>query len=350
MPRSTGSSTKKASGRRTSALTPRTRCVLWARAAGRCEYRGCNKVLVGDLISGCEDKNFGFVAHIVADTSSGPRGDVVRSSRLSDDVNNLMLLCATHHKLIDVDEKEQHPEERLLLMKAEHETRVGTTTEITYERASHVLRYAAKIGNRETPMAYGEVAVAMLPDRYPAEGRRTIDIEIRGTDYRDHELQYWQVQTENLRRQFERKVQERMESRGVGHWSVFALAPQPLLIDLGRLLGDIVPVDVYQLHREPRGWRWPDNGEEIEFEIRRPETVAGPVALVLAVSATVNNERVVDVLGPDVAVWTIQAKKAHNDAMKCRSDLRRFRQLVREVLNEIKAKNRGGFFRTINIC
>ena len=235
-------------------------------------------------------------------------------------------------------------------MKAEHETRVGTTTEITYERASHVLRYAAKIGNRETPMAYGEVAAAMLPDRYPAEGRRTIDIEIRGTDYRDHELQYWQVQTENLRRQFERKVQERMESRGVGHWSVFALAPQPLLIDLGRLLGDIVPVDVYQLHREPRGWRWPDNGEEIEFEIRRPETVAGPVALVLAVSATVNNERVVDVLGPDVAVWTIQAKKAHNDAMKCRSDLRRFRQLVREVLNEIKAKNRGGFFRTINIC
>ena len=301
-----------------------------------------------------------------------------------------MLLCGTHHKLVDVDEKERHPEERLLSMKAEHETRVETITEITYERASHVLRYSATIGHRETPMAYAEVATAMLPARYPAGGRRTIDIEIRGTDYRDHEPEYWQVQTENLRRQFERKVQERMESREVGHLSVFALAPQPLLVELGRLLGDIVPVDVYQLHREPRGWRWPDNGEEIEFEVRRPVTVAGSVALVLAVSATVNNERIVDVLGPDAAVWTIQAKKAHNDAMKRRSDLRRFRQLVRGILDEIKAscgekeklnvfpvlpvsaavevgrvwmpkadlqlviydqnRNRGGFFPTINIC
>ena len=337
MLKSTGSSSRKTSGRRTGALTPRTRCVLWARAAGRCEYRGCNKVLIGDLISGCEDKNFGFVAHIVADTPSGPRGDAVRSTQLSDDVNNLMLLCATHHKLIDVDEKEQHPEERLLLMKTEHERRIETTTDITHERASHVLRYAARIGNRETPMAYEEVAAGMLPERYPAEGRRTIDIEIRGTDYRDHEPQYWRFQTENLRRQFARKVQERIESRGMGHLSVFALAPQPLLIELGRLLGDVVPVDVYQLHREPRGWRWQDNGKEIEFEMRRPETVAGPVALVLAVSATVNNERIVDVLGSNVAVWTIQAKKAHNDAMKRRSDLRKFRQLVRGVLNDIKA-------------
>ena len=324
--------------KRANALSARSRQVIWARAAGRCEYRGCNKVLIGDLISGCEDRNFGFVAHIVADRPTGPRGDSLRSLRLSDDVNNLMLLCATHHKLIDVDEVEGHPEERLLSMKAEHEVRVEITTGVAYDRASHVLRYSARIGERETPMGFAEVASAMLPDRYPVEGRRTIDIEIQGTDYRDHGEEYWRVQCDGLRNQFSRKVQERIESREVSHLSVFALAPQPLLIELGRLLGDVTPVDVYQLHREPRGWRWPDGGEAIEFEIRQPSKVGGPVALLLAVSATVNAGRIVEVLGADAAIWVIQARNAHNDAMKRRRDLRRFRERVRFVLNDIKGR------------
>ena len=77
---------------RTNALTPLTRTILWAKAGGRCQYAGCNKLLIGDMISGAEDKNFGFVAHIVADTPDGPRGHPIRSAPLSNDVNNLMLL------------------------------------------------------------------------------------------------------------------------------------------------------------------------------------------------------------------------------------------------------------------
>src|SRR4051812_3911093 len=137
---------------RTNALSPRSRQVLWARAAGRCQYAGCNTGLIGDLISGNEDRNFGFVAHIVADTPTGPRGDVVRSPLLSDRVENLMLLCYPHHKLIDVDEVKQHPEDRLLAMKAAHEGRIEIVSAIQEDRASHVLRYAANIGSHESPV------------------------------------------------------------------------------------------------------------------------------------------------------------------------------------------------------
>ena len=63
---------------------------------------------------------------------------------------------------------------------------------------------------------------------YPAEGRHTIDIELRGSDHQDHEDEYWTVQLENLQRQFERKLRTRIESRDVRHLSVFALAPQPV--------------------------------------------------------------------------------------------------------------------------
>jgi SMODS-associated and fused to various effectors sensor domain len=322
------------SGRRVSELTQR---VLWARAAGRCEYAGCNRDLLADLISGVEDKNFGFVAHIVAAKPTGPRGDPVRSLLLVDDVRNLMLLCHVHHKVIDVDGKDDHPEDCLLAMKGAHEQRVEILAGVPEHRASHVLRYGAKIGAQESAMTYARVAAAMLPDRFPANGHQTIDIEVRGDDHQDHEPSYWSIQQENLRRQFVWKVRERIEAREIQHLSVFAIAPQPLLIELGRLLCDVVPADVYQLHREPSGWRWPSDGARIAFRTRHiPGSRAA--ALILGLSATIKDARITDTLGPDVAIWAIEAEDQHNDAMKRPGDLAEFRRLVRRTLNLIKSE------------
>ena len=41
------------------------------------------------------------------------------------------------------------------------------------------------------------------------------------------------------------KYEARVERQEIRHLSVFALAPQPLLIELGRLLCDIVPAAVH---------------------------------------------------------------------------------------------------------
>jgi SMODS-associated and fused to various effectors sensor domain len=330
---------RRATTARTNALSQLTRTILWTKAAGRCEYAGCNKPLIGDLISGAEDRNFGFVAHIVADTPTGPRGDYVRSPLLSDDVANLMLLCHVHHKLIDVDEVAQHPEDRLLEMKAAHERRIEVVTSIHADRASHVLRYAANIGGHESPVVYEQISTAMLPERYPAEGRRTIDIEILGSAQQDHDPQYWISQRENLNQQFARKVRERIEARELRHLSVFALAPQPLLIELGRLLCDIAPADVFQLHREPKGWRWPPDGRPITFRVREPACFGGPIGLVLALSATVNDQRITDVLGTDASIWAIEVEHPHNDVMKRPADLAEFRRLMRSTFSAIKARH-----------
>jgi SMODS-associated and fused to various effectors sensor domain len=332
---------------RTNALTPLTRTILWARAGGRCQYAGCNKLLIGDLISGAEDKNFGFVAHIVADAPDGPRGDPIRSTLLSNDVNNVMLLCNVHHKLIDVDDVAGHSEERLLAMKAAHEHRIETVTAIDSDRASHVLRYAANIGGHASPVAYENISAAMLPDRYPAEGRRMIDIALAGSRFEDHEREFWLFELENLGRQFASKVRSRIEAGEIRHLSVFALAPQPLLIELGRRLCDIAPVDIRQLQREPRGWRWPADAPAIRYRVRNARPGAGPVALVLALSATVTDERIFAALGRDAVIWAIEAEHPHNDIMKRPSDLAEFRRLVRSSLNAIKAAH--GERATINV-
>jgi hypothetical protein len=132
-------------------------------------------------------------------------------------------------------------------------------------------------------------------------------------------------------------VRERLETREIHHLSVFAFAPQPLLIEIGRLLCDILPADVYQRHREPAGWRWPIDGAPIRYQVRKPEKASGPAALVLALSATVVDERITCVLGEDATIWSITAEQPHNDIMQCRADLGEFRRLVRAMLNDIKA-------------
>lgn len=332
----------RSAGKASRRVSPLTRIVIWTRAAGHCQLPGCNKSLLGDLVAGKEDRNFGFIAHIVAEKPNGPRGDRIRSPQLVDDPKNLMLLCATHHKLIDVDFPDEFPEERLLAIKAEQERRIAIVTGIDVDRASHVLRFGAKIGSRESPLAFEHLSEAMLPDRYPAEGRQTIDIEILGVAAEDDEAGYWTVQRDNLRRQFARKVHERIEARDIRHLTVFGLAPQPLLIELGHLLGDILAVDVRQLHREPKGWRWASDTAPIALHLGEGAGDGKEVALVVALSASMDPSRAQDALGKDVPLWTITADDPHNDIIRDLDDLAAFRKLMRKAFDAIKIKHGEG--------
>ena len=82
-------------------VTTKNRYRLWMLAGGRCEYRGCNKQLWRNDKT-LEEMNKAYIAHIVADSPKGPRGDLVRSPLLADDLSNLMLLCDEDHRTIDI--------------------------------------------------------------------------------------------------------------------------------------------------------------------------------------------------------------------------------------------------------
>lgn len=323
-------------------IPQKVQSALWARAGGRCQYRGCNHDLIGDLISGREDGTFGFIAHIVADSADGPRGDPQRSALLARALENLMLMCARHHKLIDVDDEAGHPEALLVAMKAEHESRVQVVTAIDHDRASHVIRFGASIGENEALVSTRAIFMAMPPDHHPATGQ-TIDLEMVGCAYRDDEPAYWTFQRDNLRRQFEAKVRGRVERQEIRHLSVFALAPQPLLAELGRLLCDIVPVAVRQRHREPATWAWLPDQPRIAFQTSEPaEKKAGPIALKLGISATLTDERVTRVLGPETTIWSVAADNPHNDILRSPEDQAAFRRLLRRLLDRIKAVHGEG--------
>jgi hypothetical protein len=331
---------RKQSGR-SSGVRIVTRCVIWARGAGRCYF--CNKELIGDFLAGLEDANFGFVAHIVAEIEGGPRGDPLLSPVLADDPSNLMLACYTHHKMIDVDRRDEFCIEALQSIKRSHEDRITTQASIAPDRASHVLRYAANVGAHLASMPYQDVARAMVPNCYPAEGRNTIDLSMRGSVRTDDERTYWENEASNLKRLFESRVRERIQAGELHHLSVFALAPQPLLMLLGALIGDITPAEVFQRHREPVGtWRWPDSGDAMPIVVTEPGRFEGPISLKIALSATVDDGRIYSVLGEKASIWSVTTPSPHNDVLKRPDDLESFRRAMRRLFDRIKSVHRDG--------
>ena len=56
-------------------------------------------------------------------------------------------------------------------------------------------------------------------------------------------------------------LEEGIDGRKITHLSVFAIAPMPLLMFLGKCIGDTISSDLYQRHRNiadtNHAWSWP---------------------------------------------------------------------------------------------
>jgi len=281
--------------------------------------------------------NIAEAAHIIGFSENGPRGEGELSEELAQDVANLMLLCGICHTTIDRN-KENYPVERLRRMKRAHERWVERVVSIGRERESHILLYGANVGDHSSAVSYRAAAPALIADgRYPASSV-PIELSTIHGSFRDRTEQFWQVESEHLRRAVRERVLEPLAMRSISHLSVFALAPQPLLTLLGYLLGDInYEAQVYQLHREPPGWSWQEHPDGFEYVVHEPNGARGQPALVLALSATITDDRIHAVLGDDAAIWRITVPEPNNDFLKSLRQLQQFRQMMRPLLDRIKA-------------
>lgn len=317
-----------------STIPESVRLRLWGKAAGRCEYEGCNQPLWLDTLTQSEF-NVAYIAHIIADKPTGPRGDPVLSEQLKSDLSNLMLMCDAHHRRIDRDDVVGHSVERLRTMKDSHEQRVELLGALGPEKRSHVVLYGANIGQHNAPLSLAKAADAMLPERYPAESR-PISLGMANSVLRDDGELYWEIEAGQLKKLVEQQVKPRLAQGEINHLSVFGLAPQPLLMLLGYLLCDIPAADVYQLHREPPDWRWQNGPDSFEYIVREPVSSNGTPALVLSLSADITDDRIVTVV-PAAAVWRVDVPDPDNDFLKGREQAQRFRETIRRLLNRIKA-------------
>jgi hypothetical protein len=101
-------------------IKPKTRKMLWGRASARCSFDGCQIALISPGEAEKEDAILGEEAHIIAQKKDGPRGEnPIESSRI-DLYENLILLCPTHHTLVDA-QPSKYTVDVLHKMKKTHE-------------------------------------------------------------------------------------------------------------------------------------------------------------------------------------------------------------------------------------
>src|SRR5688572_20584870 len=97
--------------------------IVLARSGGVCAFLACGKNLIEAGSDMDEPAFVGDVAHIVADSRQGPRGDVDLSDADRDKHPNLLLLCKTCHSRVDKQTR-TFSVPVLKRIKEEHEARI----------------------------------------------------------------------------------------------------------------------------------------------------------------------------------------------------------------------------------
>ena len=105
-------------------ISDRTRKILWARSGNRCAI--CQHELVLEKTPVDAQAIVGDECHIRAQNVAGPRGDKTIEEDDVDSYDNLILLCKTHHQMID-SQPNTYTIEKILQIKATHETWVRET-------------------------------------------------------------------------------------------------------------------------------------------------------------------------------------------------------------------------------
>lgn len=309
---------------------------LWVLSGGRCEFPSCNELVWRDDITLKED-NFAHMAHIVAASPAGPRGDGTLSPELQIDYDNLLLLCAKHSKLIDGRNAENYTVEQLKDYKAKHEERIRRHTAIGPESATTVVRFQSPIRDRRVSISLPQVYGALYP-RFPADDKGVLFDFTQKAGSGDQT--FWQEFAREITDQVKQSFRKGNDEQRYEHVSIFALAPIPALVHLGNQIGNVVAVDLYQKHRDTDDWQWKTEPEHDPFQYIYTRTDGADktkVALVLSLSGKISSDEYRRVLG-DTPVYEIEVEGATPEFLKYKSRLQKFRVVYRQALTDIRAK------------
>ncbi len=308
---------------------------LFVRAGGRCEF--CNRTVVEHHFT----KRLGVYgqqAHIVAYREYGPRGQDGPRPRDIDAIENLMLLCPDCHIEID-NHPSAYPRAALEKMKRDHERRIDIVTGLAPESRSHVIMLRAPIRGKHVAIPKGDAFEALRP-RYPVH-REWTEIDLSGLREAPETPEFVKVAVCQIDREVKFALAVGGPVEAAGHVSVFGLAPIALLARLGAAIGDKVPTDVFQRHRDTEDWRWkPDDFAPpvryVHGWVRKAQRGA-PVALVLSLSGKIHLESLPGETAEHHAIYgmTLDDVTPAPTFLNCRRDVEAFRRAYHEAQSQI---------------
>ena len=265
-----------------------TKYILWGKAAGHCEI--CAAPLDEGLFR--MRGNYSNVAHIKAKSPGGPRYDPNQCDEERHGIGNLMLLCPRCHKSIDANE-EEYPVEMLLKKKTDFEEAIAQFASARVIPEVDVVTYFYPIRGQRMEQLDVEWQAALHGSGMSYTGTKPFSI-----DGGQKCGESFAAAAEYMERQFAKW--EATVSSAESPVAVFAMAPQPLLIKLGSLIGDKRVVYMFQWHREEKSWSWREDGllPEVCFDAPSANPCAKDVNLIVSMSGEVNPASIPEAMQP----------------------------------------------------
>ena len=317
---------------------------LWVRAGGRCEFHGCNDYLLQDKLTTTK-AILADVAHIVARSKSGPRGDDSMLLIQRNEIENLFLACTKHHRMIDKKSLvTRYPKELLLKYKEDHEERTKYLTGLGDENETTVIRMIGNVRGNSVSISNEEIRVAALKSsgRYPRYLGAENHIEIDLTSLPDNDLiQYWKLGAEKIQDSIKRMVTPVIERGEIRHLSLFAFARIPFLAYLGHSIGDKIPLDIFQKHRSDReGWIWSSQEKDQKFKFKKIQVGRNnkSIAIIVSISGKVPIEHLPPLISKDFTIYSLVpvGSKPSRNLMSSKGTLNQFRHTYARLLREIE--------------
>jgi len=310
-----------------------TRLRLWVKSGGRCAH--CNEVVYRDSFTLMSD-NFSEIAHIIASSNDGPRGSEL-SENLQIDYDNLILLCSKCHKLVDGDNKNKFPVEKLQQIKEEHERRIEILTSIDRNAKTHVLIIQSSIGINHVEVNKKDVNIAVIENRmYPSE-EKPYCIDLTNDEGRGDSSFYLAKakQLKNALKDFIGRFDSASERQ---HISVFPLALMPLLVCFGRELGNKHAIQLFQHNRIEDDWAWKDENNTTEYFVKKPKNPIqkSDVFLKIAISDSIGEDKLKSIPDINSNIYEIGIENPTPHFLVHRDLIPKFDVIYRQILNEIQ--------------
>ena len=320
-------------------ISASTRYQVLLDAHGRCMFEGCGADLTLDPVTGARG-NFATLAHNVASSEGGTRGALYVSHALADEPANILLLCETHHRLVDKIAKVDYPAATLSKMRLRFCDEATALLDALALAATPAYCVAWPVHQQRIAMPSSQqVARALKPIGARLDGQvRTVN---------DNEAVLRSLEGAALWAAMSAAVEQTaadilLQANVEGYRAaLFAMGLMPALIALGAKLGNKCEITPMLRYRENGLWYWPVNEPRGEFYriegLDRLSQREGEVCLLLALTAAPESMRSTAVsLGMSVVSVVACTEYLGNGALGHPDDGASFRQRMQELLHQLR--------------
>ena len=121
----------------------------------------------------------------------------------------------------------------------------------------------------------------------------------------------------------------------------------PFLFFLGKCIGDTIPCDIYQSHRNientSKTWNWqelPEVEKDTSYVVNLEQEGKSDIVLVkLAISDSLNSDKYPNLTGNNISIYQISVNEPSPHFLKSKKQLETFSYEYRKLLNLIQAKH-----------